>query len=85
MDPSLATSSVTKNAVLVYPNPFHDVLKISDVKGVASITITDVSGRTVKNMKPSTELNLSSLNAGLYIVTLHMEDGSVKTVKAIKK
>lgn len=85
IDPSLAVSTANKDRVSVYPNPFHDVLKISDVKGVKSITITDVSGRTVKNMKPSTELNLSSLNAGLYIVTLHMEDGSVKTVKAIKK
>ncbi|UOE40404.1 T9SS type A sorting domain-containing protein [Chryseobacterium suipulveris] len=83
--PGMAVSNVDKDKVSVYPNPFHDVLKISDVKGVKSISITDVSGRTVKTMKPSAELNLSSLNAGLYIVSLHMEDGSVKTVKAIKK
>jgi hypothetical protein len=36
-------------------------------------------------MKPSTELNLSYLKSGLYIVTLHNEDGTVNTVKAIKK
>ena len=83
--PTAATASVTKNTVSVYPNPFHDVLKISDIKGVKSISVSDVSGRQVKNMKPSAELNLSDLKTGLYIVTLQMEDGTVKSVKAIKK
>ncbi|MGA9211717.1 GEVED domain-containing protein, partial [Kaistella sp.] len=56
-EPTAATSSVTKSATSVYPNPFQDVLKISDVKGVKSISVSDVSGRQVKNMKPSAELN----------------------------
>jgi hypothetical protein len=85
VDVKLATSAVTKTAVSVYPNPFKDVLKISDVKGVKSISISDVSGRQVKMMKPSTELQVSDLKTGLYIVNLHMEDGTVKSIKAIKK
>ena len=64
---------------------FQDILKIPDVKGVKSITISDISGRLVKSMKASTELHLADLRAGLYIVTLHMNDGTVKAVKAIKK
>lgn len=83
--PGMAVSNVDKDKVAVYPNPFHDVLKISDVKGVKSITVSDISGRAVKTVKPSNELNLSSLSAGLYIVTFQMEDGSVKSVKAVKK
>jgi len=74
-----------KAAIAVYPNPFTDVLKISDVKGVKSISVNDISGREVKSLAPSAELNLSSLKQGLYIVNLKMEDGSVKSVKAIKK
>lgn len=58
--PTVATTSVVKNDVTVYPNPFHDLLKISDVKGVKSIFVSDVSGRKVKNMNPSAELNLSN-------------------------
>lgn len=80
-----ATTNVTKDLISVYPNPFQDILKISDVKGVKSITISDISGRLVKSMKASTELHLADLRAGLYIVTLHMNDGTVKAVKAIKK
>src|SRR6218665_3261548 len=83
---TLAATDINKGKnISVYPNPFTDVLKISDVKGVKSVSINDVSGREVKSLAPSAELNLSSLKAGLYIVTLKMEDGSVKTFKAIKK
>ncbi len=81
----LAVSDVNKAGISVFPNPFTDVLKISDVKGVKSISVSDVSGREVKSLAPSAELNLSSLQSGLYIVNLKMEDGSVKTFKAIKK
>ena len=80
-----AQSSATKSSVSVYPNPFQDVLKISDIKGVKSISVNDMSGRLVKNMKPTSELQLSELKTGLYIVTLNMEDGSVKSFKTIKK
>ena len=83
--PVTATAAVTKNTVSVYPNPFQDVLKISEVKGVKSISVSDVSGRQVKNLKPSAELNLSDLKTGLYIVTLQMEDGTIQSFKAIKK
>ncbi|WP_374443722.1 choice-of-anchor J domain-containing protein [Epilithonimonas sp.] len=83
--PVLAVSDVNKGAVSVYPNPFKDVLKISDIKGVESIQISDMSGRAVKTLEPASEINLSSLKEGLYIINLKMEDGSTKTFKAIKK
>lgn len=84
---TLAVSDTSKDRsnVSVFPNPFTDTLKISDVKGVKSVSVNDVSGREVKSLAPAEELNLSSLQAGLYIVNLKMEDGSVKTFKTIKK
>ena len=80
----LAVSNGTKEGLSIYPNPFQNVLKISDVKGVKSVVVSDVSGRQVKSMAPSTELDLSALKTGLYIVTLQMEDGTVKSFKAVK-
>ena len=77
-------SNGTKEGLSIYPNPFQNVLKISDVKGVKSVVVSDVSGRQVKSMAPSTELDLSALKTGLYIVTLQMEDGTVKSFKAVK-
>lgn len=84
-DFTLAVGNTATSALSVYPNPFKDVLNITDVKGVKSITISDVSGRQVKTMKPSAELQVSDLKTGLYIVNLLMEDGTIKSIKAIKK
>ncbi|MBW8361060.1 MAG: fibronectin type III domain-containing protein [Kaistella sp.] len=84
----LGTSDSIRNAkdVTIYPNPFQDILNISDVKDVTSAIITDISGRTVKTIaKPTAQLQLGGLTAGMYLVTLKYKDGSVKTMKAIKK
>lgn len=85
VDVALATGNTAKANLAVYPNPFQDILKISDVKGVKSISVSDMSGRQVKNLNPSAELNLTDLKSGLYIITLKMEDGTVQSFKTIKK
>lgn len=84
---TLATgeSIVKENGVNIYPNPFTDFIRISDVKDVVSVSIVDMSGRMVKTVKPANEINLSSLKSGMYLINLKMKDGSVKTVKSIKK
>ena len=87
-DASLSTSETAqvKNNLTVYPNPFADVLNISDVKNVKSVSVIDVAGRLVKTIeKPSSALQLGDLKSGLYVVVLNMNDGSKQTIKAIKK
>lgn len=82
---SAGTSNVDKNKVTVYPNPFKDVVRISDVSNVKSVSISDLTGRLVRTVKASSEINLGDLNAGMYLIILHKNDGSTQTVKAIKK
>lgn len=87
-DASLSTSEnvKTKNDIKAYPNPFADVLNISDVSNVKSISVLDIAGRTVKTFdKPESVLHLRELNSGMYLVVLNMKDGSKQTIKAIKK
>lgn len=83
----LAVSEVSTDQVKVsvYPNPFVDVLKISDVKGIKSIQINDISGRNLKNLAPASELDVRDLKTGLYIISFQYENGSVKAFKIIKK
>lgn len=82
---TLAVSDINKSKLSVYPNPFKDVLKISDVKDVTSVMVADLSGRTVAELKPATELNLSNLNKGVYIVSVKYTNGEVKVTKVIKE
>ncbi|CAD7812705.1 hypothetical protein CHRY9390_02551 [Chryseobacterium aquaeductus] len=86
---TLSTNNVAspmKENIKAYPNPFTDVLNISDVKNVKTISIVDIAGRLVKTIeKPSSALQLRDLNSGMYMVILNMNDGSRQTIKAIKK
>lgn len=87
-DASLSTSEISqaKNNIKVYPNPFADVLNISDVANVKSVSVVDIAGRLVKTIdKPNSSLQLGDLKSGMYIVILNMNDGSKQTMKAIKK
>lgn len=83
----LSTSeSDAKDKLKVYPNPFSDVIHISDVSKVKSIKVSDVSGKVVRSIsKPESELRMSELPNGMYILVFEMNDGSMQTIKAIKK
>jgi len=84
---SLSTSEApAKKKLSIYPNPFNNVLFISETENVKTVKVNDVAGRTLKVIEnPTKEINLSSLNSGLYLITLYFKDGSQNTVKAIKK
>lgn len=87
-DTLLSTQEIADNKkkITASPNPFSDQLTISDISGVQSISITDTSGKLVKTIeKPTSSLYLKDLKEGLYFVTLKMKDGSIKTIKTIKK
>lgn len=85
---SLATSEATvaNDEIKVYPNPFFDVLNISDISNVKNALVIDISGRLVKTIaNPSSALQLGELKQGMYLVTLEMKDGSRQTFKVIKR
>lgn len=79
-------AEIAKDKLKVYPNPFRDVLYISDISNVKTISIVDMSGRKIKAFdKPESALHLDELRPGMYVIVLTMKDGSRKTIKAIKQ
>lgn len=61
----------------MYPNPVKDVLNIRNIAEVKSVSIYNSAGMEVglySNKGESMSLNLSELNAGLYIIKFTTED-----------
>ncbi|MFZ0598636.1 MAG: T9SS type A sorting domain-containing protein, partial [Flavobacterium sp.] len=75
--------------VLLYPNPAHETLQLQTTSPVTSIKITDINGKTVKelNLNKSNsinQINIEALKQGIYIIEAN--NGSEKfTQKFIKK
>lgn len=74
------------NEIKIYPNPFKDVITISDVKNSEVVKVTDVSGRIVKTIiKSPSEINLNDLKSGAYFLSIQSKDGKNQTFKVIKE
>lgn len=75
--------------ISIYPNPASDMFSlVSTTSTFENIKVTDLNGRTVKNINvnslSSTEVNISDLTSGMYFVTVQTDNGSGST-KIIKK
>ncbi|MCD1118022.1 T9SS type A sorting domain-containing protein [Chryseobacterium turcicum] len=84
---ALSTHDVSSNPKFkVYPNPFTNVVNLSDVENIKSIIITTASGQMVKEIyKITKEITLSDLNVGLYIFTVKYNNGEKQHLKILKK
>lgn len=75
----LATASIDESSLIsfnIYPNPTSDVLTINAPSTVQSISIFNASGKLVKKVSSSTEVNVSELVSGSYIITVHTISGT---------
>jgi hypothetical protein len=82
--------TVENNDVLrLYPNPFSNDLHISSTTQIQRVFITSSLGQVVANYElnnaNSQTINTSSLNNGLYFVTVVDKDGKRQVQKLIKK
>ncbi len=84
-----STSSV-RNSIesisAVYPNPAADKLFIALDQSYSSVELIDITGKKVAVFNAtSTEMDISQLKAGLYLVKITLADGTLKTDRLIKK
>lgn len=67
--------------ISIYPNPVNDVVNISSPDfEIQTISITDINGRVVKNIKvnnTTTNINVSDLNSGVYFMSVNTLDGNI--------
>lgn len=82
----LSTNEFDKNAkIKVYPNPTSDFIMVESKDKVESITVGDISGRTLKYIDQNqTKINIQSLPAGVYLLKIKTEKGLI-VEKFVKK
>ncbi|PIF43601.1 putative secreted protein (Por secretion system target) [Chryseobacterium sp. 52] len=82
----LATSEVTNKTkqVSIYPNPTKGEINIKTDKKVKTVSVSDMSGRTVMKTD-SGKTDLSSLPKGIYMIKAEFNDGTSATEKVIKQ
>jgi hypothetical protein len=77
-------------SVAAYPNPAHDAftVQVSGAIGAhAQLTLTDITGKTLRQMtidNYSTQVDVSTLSAGIYIVR-YTDGGMVQTLRVSKQ
>jgi len=81
---SMSTAEINKNTISVYPNPVQDFLNIQTNSNVKSVVIANLEGKVVINSTQS-KINMSHLNAGIYIARIELENGEKQTIKVVKK
>ncbi len=86
LEPALSTIDVAEQKIKVYPVPFTDIIHLDRAEEVKTIFITESTGKLVRTIEqPQQDIYLGDLNSGLYILTLTMQDGSVKYTKTVKQ
>lgn len=86
-DPTLAVEVNTLEGVSVYPNPSTGLITVSNDNGFAnSIRISNTAGQIVYTQDVSSEVtvDLSTFGAGMYVVTVEGDNGSLVEKVVIK-
>ena len=80
--PVSALKNTKKPTMFAYPNPFKDVILLTN--DVASISIYDLAGKKRFTASNVNKINVAYLEAGLYVVNVVNIDGTVLTQKMQK-
>jgi len=76
---------------MAYPNPTKDVVTVSlEESGPANLTITDVSGKvavvsSITLVDGKSKVDISSLDSGVYVFSIALDNGKTTQFNVIKK
>lgn len=74
--PDLSVEDQTLESVNIYPNPAKDIINIENIDDLVSVEIYSVIGKQVYKGASDTSIDVSGLNAGVYLLKLINETGS---------
>ncbi len=72
--------------ISIYPNPTNSVLNInSEAEIISNVIIRDVTGKEIFSGKINQQINVSTLEAGVYFISLYNESEDIVGVKKFVK
>jgi hypothetical protein len=84
---TLSTNNEVKQSFSVYPNPANERMQLIGIDNKCSIVFYDITGKIamqVNQIQSSEQVDVSKLNAGIYLLKLIAQNGKVETLKFIK-
>jgi len=90
MEPVSSTDELDNLKVLAYPNPAINSITISlKASGKISLTVTDISGKIVLNstellLNEKAEIDISTLESGVYLLKIRTNDGQTSQINVVK-
>lgn len=81
---SIREKAMSRNNV--YPNPSNGIININSNQEIANINVYDIAGTAIHNQSLTsklyqTEIDLSSLNNGIYFITVQSSSGEMSKSK----
>ena len=83
-DLSVGNVILNGQPVTIYPNPAFDVVTISAAAAV-DVVIRDLQGRVVMSARHASQLSISGLDNGIYMLTVYAQDGLPVVTKQLIK
>lgn len=80
---TLASTDFQQETISLYPNPVNNFLYLTKI--TKNLIVTDISGKKVITASNVSEINLSHLSKGTYLVSIENENGQITTQKIIKE
>ena len=84
----LGVSEFEVAEIALYPNPVNEILNVESTTMISQIDIFAVTGQLVMTQFPqqlTTQLSVSTLRTGVYLVNITSESGAVVTKRIVKK
>jgi hypothetical protein len=82
----LNTEAFLKNSISFSPNPVKDVITFSSESAIENVSVYNISGQLLKDVKPEGgKVNITDLQAGLYLFKARLETGEIQALKVIKE
>ena len=85
VEESLSIENPLSQNLSVYPNPFEDLIYLSDANQIFTYNLYSIEGKMIKSGEiKDGKLNLQQLSKGIYLLQLQNNEFT-KTIKLVKK